>query len=113
MAAIPPKVLESVKSFIAKISTQIPVKRAVLFGSYAKGTFDNESDVDIAIFSDYFETVSRVEGTTYLLIEAQDFDIDLEPVAFTEKEYEERLGIVDEILRTGLDVNKIEIEAQS
>ncbi|WP_356711834.1 nucleotidyltransferase domain-containing protein [Paenibacillus sp. CECT 9249] len=44
---------------MAKISSEIPVKKAVLFGSYAKGTFDEESDVDLAVFSDYFEDKSR------------------------------------------------------
>lgn len=107
MAAIPSKVIESVKLFLTKISSEIPVKKAVLFGSFAKGTFDEDSDVDLAIFSDYFEKTSRVEGTTYLLIQAQEFDLDLEPVAFTEKEYEERLGIVEEILRTGIDVHEV------
>jgi predicted nucleotidyltransferase len=107
MAAIPSKVIESVKLFLTKISSEIPIKKAVLFGSFAKGTFDEDSDVDLAIFSDYFERTSRVEGITYLLIQAQEFDLDLEPVAFTEKEYEERLGIVDEILRTGIDVQEV------
>lgn len=107
MAAIPSKVIESVKLFLTKISSEIPIKKAVLFGSFAKGTFDEDSDVDLAIFSDYFEKISRVEGITYLLIQAQEFDLDLEPVAFTEKEYEERLGIVEEILRTGIDVQKV------
>jgi predicted nucleotidyltransferase len=109
MAAIPPKVIESVKKFLIKISTEIPVKKAVIFGSFAKGTFDEESDVDLAIFSDYFENKSRVEGTTYLLIQAQEFDLDLEPVAFTLKEHDERLGIVDEILRTGIDIQDADI----
>lgn len=104
MAAIPPQVIESVKHFLTKISAEVPVKKAILFGSYAKGTFNKDSDVDLAIFSDYFEKISRVEGTTYLLIQAQEFDLDLEPFAFTEKEYDERLGIVDEILRTGIEV---------
>jgi predicted nucleotidyltransferase len=107
MAAIPPKVIESVKHFLAKISVEIPVKKAVLFGSYASGTFDENSDVDMAIFSDYFENSSRVEGTTYLLIQAQEFDLDLEPVAFTVREYEERLGIVEEILKTGIDFHEV------
>jgi predicted nucleotidyltransferase len=61
MAAIPPKVLESVKQFFTRISSEIPVKKAVLFGSFAKGTFDKDSDVDLAIFSDYFENISRVK----------------------------------------------------
>jgi predicted nucleotidyltransferase len=108
MAAIPPKVIESVKQFLARISSEIPVKKAILFGSFAKGTFDKDSDVDLAIFSDYFENITRVEGTTYLLIQAQEFDLDLEPLAFTEKEYNERLGIVDEILKTGIDVQEVD-----
>jgi predicted nucleotidyltransferase len=113
MASIPTKVIESVKQFLTKISSEVPVKKAVLFGSFAKGTFDKDSDVDLAIFSDYFEKVSRVEGTTYLLIQAQEFDLDLEPIAFTEKEYDERLGIVDEILRTGIDVQEVVLEANN
>jgi predicted nucleotidyltransferase len=92
---------------LSKVSSEIPVKKAVLFGSFAKGTYDEESDIDLAVFSDYFETVSRVEGTTYLLIQAQEFEFDLEPVAFTAKEYEDRLGIVDEIRKTGIDMQQI------
>jgi UTP:GlnB (protein PII) uridylyltransferase len=58
----------------------IPVKKAVLFGSYAKGTFDEGSDVDLAIFSDYFEQMDRVEGIKFLLMHAMDYHIDLEPI---------------------------------
>jgi predicted nucleotidyltransferase len=107
MVAIPPNVIESIKHFILKISEEIPIKKVILFGSFAKGTFDEKSDVDLAVFSDYFEKISRVEGTTYLLIQAQEFDLDLEPLAFTAQEYEERLGIVDEILRTGIDMQDV------
>lgn len=66
MAAIPQKVIETIQQFLTKISTDIPIKKAVLFGSFAKVTFDQESDVDLAIFSEHFEKISRVEGTTYL-----------------------------------------------
>jgi predicted nucleotidyltransferase len=104
MAQIPEKVSNVVKDYLGKISTQIPVRKAILFGSYAKGTFDDGSDIDLAIFSEHFEGTSRVEGITYLLINAMDYDIDLEPVAFTGKEYDERLGIVDEIIKTGIEI---------
>ncbi|WP_373894127.1 nucleotidyltransferase domain-containing protein [Virgibacillus sp. CBA3643] len=107
MASIPSKVVESVSQFVSEVSLEIPVKKAILFGSFAKGTYDEGSDIDLAIFSDYFESVSRVEGTTYLLIQAQSFEMDLEPIAFTWKEYDDRLGIVDEILETGIDVQEI------
>jgi predicted nucleotidyltransferase len=104
MSQIPEKVKNVVRNYLNKIGNQIPVRKAILFGSYAKGTFDEESDVDLAIFSEYFEGTSRVEGITYLLLNAMDYDIDLEPVAFTDKEYDERLGIVDEIIKTGIEI---------
>lgn len=107
MATIPPKVIESISRFLSKISSEIPIKKVILFGSFAKGTYDEGSDIDLAIFSDYFENLLRVEGTTYLLIQAQEFDLDLEPIAFTGKEYEDRLGIVDEIVKTGIDVQEM------
>jgi predicted nucleotidyltransferase len=104
MAPIPQNVSEILSDFVHKISKQIPVKKAILFGSYAKGMNKPDSDVDVAIFSDYFENLSRVEGIAFLLMNAMEYPIDLEPLAFTEKEYEERLGIVEEIIRTGIDI---------
>lgn len=107
MATIPETVINTISKYLSKISLEIPVKKAILFGSYAKGTYDEESDIDLAIFSDHFESMLRVEGTTYLLVKAQEFEEDIEAVAFTGKEYDDRLGIVDEILTTGIDVQEI------
>lgn len=83
---------------------RFPIKKAILFGSYAKGTFDKDSDIDLAIFSDYFEKMDRVEGTAFLLLTAMDYDVDLEPIAFTAKEYMEPTGLVQEIIDTGKDI---------
>ena len=105
MAPIPQTVMDIVREFVIKVGKEIPIKKAVVFGSYANGSFDEGSDVDVAIFLDYFENQSRVEGITYLLIHAMEYKIDLEPIAFTNREYEQRLGIVDEIIRSGVEVN--------
>ena len=51
--------------------------------------------------------MSRVDGIAYLLKMATVYPVDLEPIAFTNKEYHERLGIVDEIIRTGIDVENL------
>ncbi|MFY0546328.1 nucleotidyltransferase domain-containing protein [Brevibacillus composti] len=104
MAAIPAEVKRVVEEYVRNISQLIPVKKAVLFGSYAKGTFDEGSDVDLAIFSDYFEQMDRVEGIKFLLMHAMDYHVDLEPIAFTEKEYAMKEGIVGEILKTGVEI---------
>ena len=50
MGTIPQEVLNITTDYINKLKQQIPVEKAILFGSYAKGTYTNESDVDIAGF---------------------------------------------------------------
>jgi len=72
MATIPPNVIESIARFLSKITSDIPVKKSILFGSFASGIYDEDSDIDLA------------------------------PIAFISEEYEGRLGIVDEILKTGM-----------
>ena len=107
MAAIPEKVKRTIREYLEMLEAEIPVSKAILFGSVANGTFNDGSDVDLAIFSDHFEHMSRVDSISYLLKKAIDFPIDLEPIAFTNGEYHERLGIVDEIIRTGIEVEDL------
>ncbi len=104
MANIPETVRSGIEKYVERIRQEIPVDKAILFGSYASGTFDNGSDIDLAIFSNYFQGMRRVDSIAYLLGHAMDYDLDIEPLAFTLDEYSERLGIVDEILKTGIEL---------
>ncbi|WDL99205.1 nucleotidyltransferase domain-containing protein [Alicyclobacillus sp. ALC3] len=107
MVTIPEEIKAAVIDYVQMIERDIPVSKAIIFGSFAKGHSSSDSDVDVAIFSDYFESISRVEGITYLLRKAVGCKVDLEPVAFTNKEFEERLGIVDEIVQTGIEIHEL------
>lgn len=107
MAPVPEEVKRVIRDYIATLRGEIPVSKAIIFGSVANGTFDDGSDIDLAVFSDHFESMSRVDGIAYLLKMATVYPVDLEPIAFTNKEYHERLGIVDEIIRTGIDVENL------
>ena len=51
MARIPRPIQNTIEHYVRKIGKQLPIKKAVLFGSYAKGNYDKDSDIDIAIFS--------------------------------------------------------------
>lgn len=104
MAAIPEAVRSGVEKYLDRLRQEIPVEKAMLFGSYARGTFDSGSDIDLAIFSDYFRGMRRVDSIAFLLSRAADIDLDLEPLAFTYDEYAERIGLVDEIIRTGIEI---------
>jgi predicted nucleotidyltransferase len=104
MDRIPESVQKVIEDYIYSLSKQIPIEKVVLFGSYAKGNTHKDSDVDIAIFSDYFKDMSRVDGIYLLLLHAMDYDIDLEPQPFTMDEYAEPDGLVKEILSYGIEL---------
>ncbi|MGB4311353.1 MAG: hypothetical protein WBJ17_00325 [Natronincolaceae bacterium] len=91
--------------YVLNLKKQIPVEKVIIFGSYAKkGTAHKYSNVHIAVFSDYFKGMSRVDSIYFLLINAVDYDIDLEPQGFTMEEYNESAGLVSEIIKTGVEL---------
>ncbi len=104
MDRIPKRIQEIINDYINNLSQEIPVAKVILFGSYAKGTNHEYSDVDLAIFSDYFSDMSRIDGIQYLLLRAMNYDIDLEPQPFSIDDYNNPVGIVEEILETGIEI---------
>lgn len=104
MAQVPEGIKQIVEDYIRKLKKEIPIEKAVLFGSYAKGKQHNDSDVDLAIFSDYFNGMRRVDGINYLLLRAVEYDIDLEPLPFTKADYSEKGGFAREVLKEGVEI---------
>ncbi len=104
MGTIPQEVLSVTTDYINKLKQQIPVEKVVLFGSYAKGSYTNDSDVDLAVFSPAFDNMTRLDGLTFLLMQALGYKIDIQPQPYTMKDYKEHTGLVDEIIRTGIEI---------
>ena len=104
MATIPEQIQEIIKDYINKIRNQIPVEKAFLFGSYAQGNYTPDSDVDLAIFSSHFEQMERIDGFRFLFLQAMDYGIDLQPQPFSLQDFREPLGIVEEIIKNGIEV---------
>jgi predicted nucleotidyltransferase len=55
------------KSYIGDVNKHIPIDKVYLFGSYAKGTPNEWSDVDVGIFSKYFENKKTVDMSIELM----------------------------------------------
>jgi predicted nucleotidyltransferase len=49
---IPQPVIETVKHYAEIVRSRFPVKRVILFGSFARGTQHPDSDIDVAIVMD-------------------------------------------------------------
>jgi len=105
MAQIPENIDNAIREYISELNKEIPVQKAVLFGSYARGNYTKDSDVDLAIFSDYFEDTSRIDGIKFLLSRARKYvQMDFQPIPFTYRDYIERDGFVAEVLKEGIEI---------
>ncbi len=104
MDRIPESIQEVIDKYISDLKKQIPIEKVFIFGSYAKGSPHSNSDIDIAIFSDYFKNMSRIDSLYFLLLNAVDYEIDLEPQGFTMDEYNMPVGLVSEIVNTGIEL---------
>ena len=53
MAKASDKIVSIIKLYVRELQkNNIDVKKAILFGSYARGIADEDSDIDVAIISD-------------------------------------------------------------
>ncbi len=56
MVQVPDKITKLIEEFLCELEIhQIHIDRAILFGSYAAGTFDEWSDIDLALVSESFK----------------------------------------------------------
>ena len=80
------RIMESIKKYIEKISQYYKIEAIILFGSYAKGTENEDSDIDIAIissdFSDIIEDGAKLIGLTWKI------DTRIEPHPITTEDYQ-------------------------
>jgi predicted nucleotidyltransferase len=93
------------KTYAADVRRVMPVDRAFLFGSYAKGTADEGSDIDVCFFMPSFGGKRRVDVIRDLLgITSKYKGVFFEPIAFPTGEIERGNPFVKEILSTGLEL---------
>jgi predicted nucleotidyltransferase len=92
--------------YIDDVKKAMPIDKVYLYGSYAKGTQRENSDIDICFFSQAFESKRNLDILTelfYLKIK-YDKDILIEPYAFPLSELYNDNPFVKEILRTGREI---------
>ncbi len=104
MANIPKDILELIIKYVQELSKEISIDKVIIFGSYAKNCYTEDSDIDIAIFSEDFKNTSIIENMSFLLIKTSGLGIDLQPQPFTPDDYSNPDGLVKEILDTGIEL---------
>jgi len=70
--------LEMIRQAVHTAAAQYPVKRVELFGSYANGTADENSDVDFLVeFSENPTSLLHICGFRETMSELLDLDVDI------------------------------------
>ena len=87
MAEVPNRIKEIIALYIKRLEeNSIPVRQAILFGSYATGRFSEWSDIDLAIVSDAFEG-SRIVDRAKLRKISLDVSSDIETIPFRPEDF--------------------------
>jgi predicted nucleotidyltransferase len=78
------KIKESLVDFLHKIIDRFEVDQIILFGSFARGDFHENSDVDLIIVGDFKEDFFSRIGK---ILEIAPLDLDIEPFIYTRDEF--------------------------
>lgn len=98
--------IDEIKVFLEKVKEKFEPKNLILFGSRAGEYYLKHSDYDIIVVSDMFEGIHFLDRLE-MLFELWDYDFDLDILAYTLREFEEKrkeIGIVSEAVRKGIEL---------
>lgn len=96
------RVINTVKQYIKLIPKEVGVKKAYLFGSYARGKEKEESDIDIAVV---IENMPDFFSTQKLLMQLRrNVDLRIEPHPIMEQDFNSSNPFAWEIEKTGIKV---------
>ncbi len=101
MAIATDSIIEIVKRYVAVLEKNgIKIREAIVFGSFAKGTAKEWSDIDVALVSPDF-TGDRFEDRRKIVPLRRKIDNRIEPLPFRPEDFYDGGMLIEEIKRTG------------
>ena len=105
MAVSKDAIIRDVRRYIAELRKNgISVQKALLFGSWAKGSAREESDVDVALISKTFSG-DRFQDRRKIVPLRRLINNCIEPMPFTPQTFDMGGNLVDEIIRHGEEIS--------
>jgi hypothetical protein len=94
------------RDYAFDVSRELPIERAVLYGSCAKRTATELSDVDICFFLKSYNGKRRVDLVTQILGigGGKYYHVGFEPIVFETAEIQNDNPFIQEILATGREL---------
>jgi len=96
----------AIRNYVSDVRNAMAIDRVFLFGSYAKGTAKDDSDIDLCFFSKDFDNRRSIDILRQLcrLTRKYNNSVDIEPHIFSTTELQNDNPFVKEILRTGREI---------
>ena len=90
------------RAYVNLISDKYDIKQTFLFGSYAKGTNNEDSDIDIAVVIN--DTTDIIDTQIELMKLRRKIDLRIEPHPFKMADFIKNNPVVNEILNHGIAI---------
>ena len=104
MAQIPANVKNTIDRYLSSLKEHnIPIRQAILFGSYARGNYNEWSDIDIALVSDIFEG-SRIKDRSKIRKITLSVSCDIEVLPYSPENFTREDPFVKEIMDSGIRI---------
>jgi len=99
------EIMDIINRYVEVILAHYKVKAIILFGSYAKGTNHQDSDIDIAIITDDIKCNDVFDEQLKLKKLRRNIDYRLEPHLIEVADYENlETPFIEEVVNTGIKV---------
>ncbi len=94
-------VYKKIRDYLQNLeSNNIAVWRLYLYGSYAKDTYNSDSDIDLAVFLDR-DDIDGFDEDVQLRKLRWNIDLRIEPHSFARSDFDETDPYIKEIIETG------------
>ena len=88
--------------YLDSLKGKFDIQSALLFGSYAKGTHHEDSDIDIAIVLKHVNDI--IDAQIELMKLRRKIDLRIEPHPFNFSDFNRNNPVVSEILKYGINL---------
>jgi len=78
------KIKEALAEFLNEINSHFEIDQVILFGSYARGDYHENSDIDIIIIGSFQEQFFERIGK---ILDLAPRDLNIEPLVYTKEEF--------------------------
>jgi len=98
-------VIKTVRNYAEEINQAgINLRKVILFGSFAKGTQHEWSDIDVALVADDFTGVGFLDTPRFSRINLQTPYIRIESITYPTDYFQESDPFIEEIKNTGIEI---------